>query len=114
MNDSFFVRRGQPMRDLPGVIESLAHRDRSTAQPLPQGLALKQLRHHVRRALARANVKHSQNIGMIQCSSRQRLLLKATHPVSIERKRPRQYLDCDFAPETRIPGAINLAHSAST
>src|SRR5271163_5173316 len=66
MDDSFFMSRGQPMRNLHGVVQSLAHRDRSAAQPLPQSLALKQLGDDVRRTFAGANIKHRQNVGMIQ------------------------------------------------
>ncbi len=63
MNDPFFVGRRQSVRDLQRVIQSLAHRDRSAAQTLPQRLSLQQFRHHVRRArirahLVRANVEY--------------------------------------------------------
>ncbi len=66
MNDPFFVGRGQAMCDLQGVIQSLAYRERSAAQALPQCLSLQQLGDHVRRALARANVEYRQNVGMVQ------------------------------------------------
>src|SRR5208282_4242903 len=69
MNDPFFMSRSQSMRDLQGVVQSLARGNRSAAQPLPQRLALKQFGHDVRRTVARANIKHSQNVGMIQGSS---------------------------------------------
>ena len=112
MNDPFFVRRGQSMRDLHGIVESLAHRNRSAAQPLAQCLALQQFGDDVRRALARANVEHRQNVGMVQGSGGEGLLLETAQPVGVKRKRLRQDLDRHFALETRIAGAIDLAHAA--
>src|SRR5271167_1789107 len=113
MNDPFFMSRGQSMRNLQGAVQSLAHRNRPAAQPLPQRLALKQFGHHVRRPVARANIKHSQNVRMIQSSSSQRLLLKTPHPVGVKRKLLRQNLDSHVAPKTRVASAIHLAHAAS-
>jgi len=85
MNDSFFVRRCQSMRDLHGVVQRLAGGNGSATQTLAQRLALQQFGDDVRRTLARANVEHSQNVGMIQGSGGQRLLLKAAHAVGVQR-----------------------------
>ena len=112
MNDPFFVRRGQSMRDLHGVVESLAYRNRPTAQSLAHGLAFKQFGDDVRRAFARADVEHGQNVGMVQGSGGEGLLLETAQPVGVKRKRLRQDLDRHFALETRIAGAIDLAHAA--
>ena len=92
MNDPFFVRRGQSMGDLQGIVHSLARRDRSAAQALAQGLSLKQFGHHVRRALACAKVECCQNVGMVQGSGGQGFLLKTAQPVGVKRKALRQAL----------------------
>ena len=111
MNDSFFMGRGQAMRDLQSIVESLAHGERSAAQTLAQGLALEQFGDDVRRALVRADVEYRQNVGMIQGSGGQSLLLKTAQTVGVQRKRLRQDFDRHFALETRITGAIDLAHA---
>ena len=110
MDNSFFVRRRQPMRDLHRVIKRFAHGEGPAAQPVPQCLALKQFRNNVGRTFARSDVEHGKNVGMIQSGGRERLLLEATHAVGVERKRLRQYLDGDIAPKPRVAGAIHFAH----
>jgi len=112
MNDSFFVRSRQAVRNLQGIIESLAGGERSDAQAFAHGLALQQFRDDVRRSVARANIEHRQNIGMIQRGGSERLLFKPAHAVGIKRKPLRQNLDRDFTSKARIAGAINLAHTA--
>lgn len=112
MNDSFFVRRSQPVCDLQRIVQGLARSNRSAAQTVPQRFALQQFRNDVRRTLARANVEHSQNVRMIQSSGGQRLLLKPAHAVGIKRKCLRQHLDRNVAAKTGIAGAINLSHAA--
>ena len=49
---------------------------------------------------------------MIQGSRGERLLFKTPHTLSIKRKSLRQDLDRYFAFETRVPGAVDLAHAA--
>ena len=112
MNDSFFVCCSQPMCDLQGIVQSLAHRDRPAPQPLPQRLSLQQLGHYIRRAFTCSNVEDRQNIGMIQRSGCQGLLLKTAQPVGVQRKRLRQHLDRNFTLETGVAGAIHLAHAS--
>ena len=114
MNDAFLVGGGQSMRDLQGVIQSLAQRDGPAAQALTQCLSLKQFGNYVRRAVARANVEYRQNVGMVQGSGGESLLLETAHSVRIKRKRLRQDLDRHFTFETRIAGTIDLAHAART
>ena len=86
MDDSFFVGRGQSVRDLQRIVQSLAHDDRPAAQPFSQGLTIKQFRYDIRRTFARANVEYRQNIGMIQGRGSQRLLFETAEAVGIEGK----------------------------
>ena len=84
----------------------------AAAQTLPQGLALEQFGDYVGRAFARANIEYRQNIGMVQGSGGESFLLKTAQAVGIERKRLRQDLDRHFTFETRVAGAIDLAHAS--
>ena len=112
MNDTLFVGSGQSMSDLQGIVQSLAHRDRSAAQPLAQGFSLKQFGYDVGRSLVSADVEYRKNIGMVQGGGGQGLLLKAAQSVGVQRQRLRQDLDRYFALEARVTGAVDLAHAA--
>src|SRR5580658_1963160 len=113
MNNAFFVSRRQPMRDLHGVIQCLAHDDWSAPHPLAQRLAFQQLRDHIGRALVRANIEYRKYVGMVQSSGGEGFLLKAAQAVGIERESLRQYLDRYFALQPRVTGAINFTHPSS-
>src|ERR1022692_5169976 len=93
MNDPFLVGGGQSMGDLQCVVQSLARRDRSAAQALPQCFSLQQFRNYLGRALVRANIKYRQNVGMVQGRGREGLLLKTAQPFGTKGKGLRQDLD---------------------
>lgn len=46
---------------------------------------------------------------MVEKADRFRFLLEAAESFSAHRERRRQHLDCDFAPETRVPRLVNLS-----
>jgi hypothetical protein len=54
-----------------------------------------------------------QNVGVIQRRNYLRLLLEPPQPFRVPRKRGGQNLDCDVAPEPRVPRAVHLTHAAS-
>ncbi len=112
MDDAFFVGCGQSVRDLHGVVEGFADRDRSGAEAIPQRFALEQLRDNVRRAVTRADVEYCENVWMIQSGSSESFLLEAAHAIGVQRKRLRQNFDGDFTAEARVAGAIDLAHAS--
>ena len=85
MDDTFFMRGRQPMRDLDRVIDRLANWKRAAIQHLPQRLAVQQLRHQVRSAFKSAELVNGKNVGMVKCRCRLRLLLKAPQPLGILR-----------------------------
>ena len=114
VDDAFVMRGGQSLGDLARIVDGFARRERGSAQPAPEGLALEQLRHDVRRALVRAHVVDRQDIGMIQLTGRARLLLEAMQPARILRERLGDQLDRHLAPEPWIPRAVDLAHAAGT
>src|SRR5215510_1294617 len=49
---------------------------------------------------------------MVGCARRKRLLLEATQPVGILRKRSGQDFDGDFTVQSRVAGAPDFAHPA--
>ena len=111
MNNSFFVGRGQSMRDLQGVIQGLAHRDRSATQPLAKSFSLEQFRYDVGRSLVSSDIEYRKNIGMVQGGGGQRLLFKTAQAIGVQRERLRQDFDGYFAFKARVTGAIDLAHA---
>jgi hypothetical protein len=112
MDDSFFVRCGQSVRNLQRVVESLAYSNRAAAQTVPQSFSFEQFGDNVRRAFIRADVEDRQNVGMIQGRGGKGLLLEPAQAVGVQRKRLWQNLDGNFAFEAGVAGAVNLAHPA--
>ena len=60
----------------------------------------------------RSDVEYCQNIRVIQRSRGERLLLEASQPVRVQRKRLRQNLNRHIPFQTRVAGAVHLAHSS--
>src|SRR6266540_4217247 len=114
VDDAFVMRGGESLGDLACIVDGLATRGRGSAHPAPEGLALEQLRHHVRRTLVRAHVVDRQDIRMIQLTGRACLLLEAMQPARIHRERLGDQLDRHLAPEPWIPCAVDLAHAPGT
>ena len=90
MGDVFAVRRRQAMRDLDGVIDGLAMRERAARENLAQALSLEQLGHHERRSIVLPDIVDAENVGMIEGGDGTRLLLEAPQAVGIGGKRGRQ------------------------
>ena len=111
MNDSLFVGCGQSVGNLQGIVQSLAHRNRSAPQPLAKSFSLEQFRYDVGRSLVSSDIEYRKNIGMVQGGGSQCLLLKATQPIGVQRERLRQDFDGYFTFEARVTGAIDLAHA---
>ena len=115
MDDPLLVRRREPLRDLDRVVGRLAHRDRAAGHPRAQRLALEQLRHDVRRAVARVGpeVVHRRDVRVIQSAGRLGLLLEPPQPIGVLRVRRRQHLHRDVALQPLVPRPVNLPHPAS-
>src|SRR6266566_7406521 len=109
----FSCAAARPRRNLLGVFDGFAHRQRPGTQPLAQCLTLQKLGDHIGRAFVLAKIVHRQNVRMIQRSRGLRLLLKAPQPLGIAGETHRQDLDRDLAVEPRVPRTIYLAHAAS-
>ena len=116
VDDPLVVGGGQAARDLHARISTAL---RTASGPpvsrLAQGLALEQLRDDVGRALVDADVVDGEDVGdgsgrpaaRASCSKRRR---RSASPG----ERDGQDLDRDLAPQARVVGAIDLAHSAGT
>src|SRR5664279_4691971 len=73
---------------------------------------LQQLTHQVGRAIVMTDIVDRQNVGVVQRCDSPCLLLESAQPVTVTGKGLRQNLERDIPPQPRIPGAIDLAHSA--
>jgi len=62
MHDTLLVRRRKPTCYLGSVVYGFAHRQRTSLQPFPQGLALEQLHHRVCSASFPAHIEYAENI----------------------------------------------------
>ena len=113
MNDSAFVRCGEPVRDLEGQVDHLANRDRAAIHSPAKRLAFEHLGHDERHARIGADVVHRKNIGMVQRRGSAGFLLESMETIDVSGKRGGQHLDGDVAPEPRIVGAVDLSHSAA-
>ena len=112
MSDAFRVRRRQPARDLDGIIDGLANRQRGTGQPLSQRLALQQLGGDIKHAALGAGIVDDHDVGVIERGRRAPFLLKPADPVGIAGERSREDLQRNLTPEPRVASAIHLAHAA--
>ena len=61
-----------------------------------------------------AEVVNRQNIGVVECRRGLGFLLESTEPIGIAGEGGGEDFDGDVAVQTRVPGAINLAHAACT
>ena len=77
VHDPLVVRGGEAGRDLDGVLDRLAHRERAAAQARAQRLAFQQLGHEVRRPLVRPDVVEREDAGMGEHPGCARLGLEA-------------------------------------
>ena len=82
VDDALVVRGGEPLGDLPRVVDRLARRQRAAVQTAAQRLALEQLGDDVRRAGVPADVVDGQDVRVIELPGGARLLLEALHPAA--------------------------------
>ena len=97
VDDSLFMRRRQPVRYLYSILDRLTLGHGPAIQRRAQALALQKFGDKKRRAVALAlvvgaNVKHRENIRMVQRGYCPRLLLETAQAVGVEGKRLRKNL----------------------
>ena len=85
MDDALLVGGGQPVRGLGGLVDGLAHRDRTGIEPRAQRLALEQLHDHEGRALVGAEVEDGADVGVVQRPGGAGFLLEALDALGVAR-----------------------------
>src|SRR5262245_62767051 len=112
MDYAFEVSGGQPLGDMPRIINSLSRSDCALLYHLAQLFAFEQFGDYVGRAFMYAQVVDNQNVRMIERRSRACLLFKAAQPILVICVIRRQDFDGDFTVEPCVARAINLTHAA--
>ena len=112
MNQSLRVGGREPARDLDAVLDRLAHGQRARREPLAQRLALEQLHDDEQLAVVDARVEDADDVRMRERGDGLRFALEPRPPIGVGGERGRQDLDRHVTLEPRVPGAIDLAHSA--
>ncbi len=112
MDDSLPVRGVEGLGDLRAILQHLRQRQRATGQRVGQRFAVDQLHHQVVAALLLADVEQRADVGMAQRGDRLRLAPEAGEQRGVGGEVGRQHLDRHLAVEARVPGAVDLAHSA--
>ncbi len=77
MENTVIVSGSQSARDLERVFDCFAHWQRAAIQPRPQSFAVQQFGDDVGGIVLAANVKHRENIRMIERGCSSRFLLEA-------------------------------------
>ena len=93
-------------------LDRAARRQRARREPLPQGLALEELRDEVGRAVVGAHVVHDEDARVVEGAGRPRLLLEAQEALLVAGERGGQDLDHHVAPEAGVARPVDLAHPA--
>ena len=112
MHDAAVVRGREAPRDLEGVLDGLAGRDRRRGQAAAQRLALEKLHHGVDRSVVLADVVDPQDVRVGKGGDGARFPMEAPEGVRAAAERLRQDLDRHFAAQARVPRPIHLAHPA--
>ena len=114
MDDAGGVRGGERVGDLRAILEHVAQPQPLASNQLGQGAAGDVLHRDETGSLAvllaTINFVNRNNIGMIEGGSGAGFLDKPSLAIRIGHSGRRQNLDRDFAPQTRIDGAIDYSH----
>jgi hypothetical protein len=111
VDDALVVGRGEAGRDLRGDLRGPARGQVPREEPLPEGLALEELRDQEGNALVGADVVDDQDARVVEGARRPGLLLEAQQALLVAGERPGQDLDRHVAREALVAGAVDLAHA---
>jgi hypothetical protein len=112
VNDAFFVRGFERLRNLMHHAERLVRRDGPASDPFGKRLALDQLHREEIRALKFLEAVQRGDVGMVQRRQRLRFAFETRGAVAISREGFRQQLDRDAASEPRVARPVHLSHTA--
>src|SRR5438094_5579454 len=122
MDDPALVRGIERVGKLSRDRERLLQRNRTAHDPLREILTIDELHDDARRTAPVPDVGlvqpfdpvHVRDIRMIQRSQHDGFALEAGETIGIASDRVWQYLDGDVAMQSRITGAVHLAHTSCT
>ena len=112
VNDPFFMRGIESLRNLTGNRYDLVGSERSARDAVSERLAVDELQHQRRHATCVFDAIDRSDIWMIQCGQHARLALESGKALVVAGKGAWQNLDRHVAPEARVVGAIHLSHPA--
>ena len=101
VDDSLFVRRRQPLRDLHSIFNRLTLGQGAAIERCAQAFTLQELGYQLRRSLVLTDVVNGENIGVVERGHRPRLLLKATQAIGFAGEGFRRNFQSNIAPEAR-------------
>jgi hypothetical protein len=114
MDDARSVRPGQGSRDLNGSPNGLLDRQRTLLQTRGEGVAFQILEDEIISVAVAPEIVQGTDIRMIERGDRSRLALEAFAQSRVARHACAEDLDGNNAIESRVHGAIDLAHSAGS
>src|SRR4029077_14100246 len=110
MNNSNFVRFRESIRNLRRNSNRFAERDWAGNEHLSHGLSIHQFHGDIARSAHVPEFVNRNDIGMAECAGGTGLLLESRQSFGLRAALPGKSLDCDFAFEPGISGAVHLAH----
>ena len=114
MDDPLVVRARETGGDLAGVLDGFTLRQRTSLQPLPQCLALEQLRHRISGSMVCAQVENREDVGMGERGHGLGLPLEAREAARVVCEEIGEDFDRDITIQLRIACPIDLAHPPCT
>ena len=112
VNDSFFVRGGETLRDLYGVIDCFARGQNAVVEHRAKRFALEEFRDEKGRAVVLADVEYGENVWMVERRYRAGFLFEADEAIAFAREGFGEDFQRDFASEPRVARAYHFAHAA--
>jgi hypothetical protein len=114
MHDPSLVRCHQSARHTDGDVESLVEGQRPGGEDLPQRPPLDELLSDVMSPLLLVDLVDGDDIGVIQCRGRARLLPEPVQPLPVGGRILRQDLQRHPAVQPQILGEMNLTHPSGS
>ena len=111
MVDALLVSGGEGVGDLGAVLERLSEGNGASVEPLPQRLAFEQLGHDVRYRCLDVDVEDGRDVGMVERPRGPRFPAEKLQVLRRSRRAIKD-LQRHVTLETRIAGAIHLAHAS--
>ena len=102
----------QSARDCNRRLDGRTRGERTFAQPPGQRLSFEKLADEVRAPVVLSSVEDRHHVGMIEAADDYRLGLEALLRLRVRARAGPHDLHCDVPVETRVVGAIHLAHSS--